>query len=271
MHIDERRLRPLILDALDIARRAGVRILEVYETGFEIQQKSDQTPLTSADLAANELIVAALSKVEPLLPVLSEESADVPFSERCQWRSYWLVDPLDGTREFIKRNGEFSVNIALIERGEPVLGVVYAPALKVAYYAARGFGAWKQRDGQRPRQIYARNAVPRRNVTVARSNSSPGPEMEAFLEKLGEHQEVAMGAALKSCLVAEGRADVYARLGPTSEWDTGAAQCIVEEAGGMIMDTQMRELKYNTKDSLLNPHFFVIGDADHNWANYLKK
>lgn len=271
MNIDERRLRELTLDALAIARRAGGRILEVYDGEYEIHEKSDNTPLTSADLAANDLIVQALEELEFQAPILTEESASVPFDERRTWETYWLVDPLDGTREFIRRSDEFSVNIALIEHGEPVVGVVYAPVLRIGYYAARGFGAWKQRDGERPKRINARNSVPKRNVTVARSNANLCPEMEAFLEKLGDHQEVSMGAALKSCLVAEGRADVYARLGPTSEWDTGAAQCIVEEAGGMIMDTRMRELRYNTKESLLNPHFFVIGDADHDWPNYLKK
>jgi 3'(2'), 5'-bisphosphate nucleotidase len=252
-----------------VARRAGARIIEVYEGDYEVHQKSDSTPLTTADLAANELIVRELQQMPFSAPILTEESANIPYEERCQWTRYWLVDPLDGTREFIRRSDEFSVNIALIELGEPVIGVVYAPVLQVGYYAARGFGAWKQIDGERPKRINVRNAVPRGNVTVARSNSHLCPEMESFLKKLGDHQEVSMGAALKSCLVAEGRADVYARLGPTSEWDTGAAQCIVEEAGGMIVDTRMQELRYNTKDSLLNPHFFVIGDADHDWPNYL--
>ena len=165
--------------------------------------------------------------------------------------------------------GEFTVNIALIHAGAPVLGVIYAPVLQLSYYASCGCGAWKQCDGEQPVQIHVRSQ-PRQRVVVARSRSpDTGPNMRCFLEKLGEHDEVAMGSALKSCLVAEGAADVYARLGPTSEWDTGAAQCIVEEAGGHITDLHMKDLRYNTRESLINPHFFVFGSTDHNWCSYL--
>lgn len=264
------KIEQLTFQALTLARIAGERIVEVYESDFDITTKSDNTPLTTADLEAHRIIVDGLRCLELEIPVLSEESSGVPFSERNDWDTYWLVDPLDGTREFIKRNGEFSVNIGLISDGEPIIGVVYAPVMKLAYYAAAGFGAWKQQDGEEPQKIHVRE-TPNDKVTVARSRSPvTGPDMQQFLNRLGNYDEVAMGSALKSCLVAEGSADVYARLGPTSEWDTGAAQCIVTEAGGKITDVRMRELRYNTRESLINPHFFVFGSKnERNWSEYL--
>ena len=175
----------------------------------------------------------------------------------------------DGTREFIRRNGEFSVNIALIHNGEPVIGVVYAPVLKLAYYAARGEGAWKQVDNQTAIRIHVRE-VPEDSVIVARSRSpQTGPMMKRFLDNVGRHEELPMGSALKSCLVAEGAADVYPRLGPTSEWDTGAAQCVVEEAGGHVSDLNRNSLRYNTRESLINPHFLVFGSQRRDWVAYL--
>ncbi len=271
MTLDDDTLDELTAEAINIARSAGQRILEIYDTAFEVTEKADETPLTNADLAANQLIIDALSALTPDIPILTEESADIPFSERHRWRLYWLVDPLDGTREFIKRNGEFSVNIALIRYRSPIIGVVYAPVMDLMYYARHHAGAWKQRGTEPPVQIRVRSAPDDDHITVARSRApKTGPKLESFLRKLGVHREVSMGSALKSCLVAEGLADVYARLGPTSEWDTGAAQCIVEEAGGRIVDTRRRNLRYNTKDSLLNPHFLVFGDNDRDWVKYLE-
>jgi len=258
-----------------IAKNAGKKILEHYipdpnGSGTPVMYKEDNTPVTEADLAANQIIIEQLRQLSPSLPILTEESCGIPFAERNEWNTYWLVDPLDGTREFINKNGEFSVNIALIENGEPVLGVVHAPVLDITYWARRGRGAWKQTGKKKPKSISVRKA-PEKNITVARSRAPlTGGLLSRFLNKLGEYKVVSMGGALKSCLVAEGAADVYARLGPTGEWDTGAAQCIVEEAGGHITDTNMRELRYNTKDSLLNPHFFVFGAGERNWSDYLK-
>lgn len=271
MFLETENLKNLIGSTLELSREAGDKILEVYSDSdsCEVMEKDDRTPLTTADLEAHRIIVAGLESRHRDVPVLSEESSTISYSERHEWETYWLVDPLDGTREFIARNGEFSVNIALIHKGEPVLGVVYAPVLRTAYYAARGFGAWKQQDENPPTEIHTRVA-PEENVVVARSRSPvTGPMMKRFLEKLGDHKEVAMGSALKSCLVAEGAADVYARLGPTSEWDTGAAQCIVEEAGGHVTDLRMQDLRYNTRESLINPHFFVFGQGKRNWSEYL--
>jgi 3'(2'), 5'-bisphosphate nucleotidase len=253
-----------------IARETGEEILHYYngERDCEVMEKPDTTPLTEADLAANGVVVESLELLTPRIPVLSEESDIPPFATRQAWETYWLVDPLDGTLEFIHRNGEFTVNIALIHRQEPILGVIYAPVDDVVYYASRGHGAYKKVENNRPQAITCR-ALDDESFTIASSRSYANPEVQAFITKLGDHELIIKGSSLKSCLVAEGRADLYARLGPTSEWDTAAAQCIVEEAGGKITDTQMRPLRYNTKDSLLNPQFFVFGRDSKDWSNFL--
>jgi 3'(2'), 5'-bisphosphate nucleotidase len=255
-------------DVIALAKDAGQCIMAVYNTDFDVVQKSDDSPLTAADMAAHNTIVAGLSALTPKLPILSEESASIPFAERSQWQRYWLVDPLDGTREFVKRNGEFTVNIALIEHHEPVLGVVYTPVTGVTYYAVRGIGAFKQMPDTGPDAIHTRHK-PAGHTLVAGSRSHRGDSLEAFLKRIGDYEIISMGSSLKSCLVAEGRADIYPRLGPTSEWDTAAAQCVVEEAGGRLTTTDMQALRYNTKDSLLNPHFLVFGDPDYDWSRYL--
>ncbi|MBK8164290.1 MAG: 3'(2'),5'-bisphosphate nucleotidase CysQ [Gammaproteobacteria bacterium] len=261
-------LRKLIAPVVEIARTAGAKIVEIYNRGFSVEHKEDKSPLTEADMAAHHAIVAGLSALTPELPVLSEESAALPFAERAAWRRYWLVDPLDGTREFVKRNGEFTVNIALIENHEPVLGVILVPVTGLCYYAARGGGAFLQRPGDQAAAIRVR-LLDLAHVIVAGSRSHAGGTLAGFLANIGSHELISMGSSLKSCLVAEGRADVYPRLGPTSEWDTAAAHCIVEEAGGRVTDTAMRPLRYNTKESLLNPDFFVSGDPAHDWSRYL--
>ena len=256
-----------------IAREAAAAILAVYVNAFEVEQKSDASPLTAADLAAHHCIVEGLERLTPDLPVLSEEAADIPWETRRHWQRYWLVDPLDGTREFVKRNGEFSVNIALVDGHEVVLGVVHAPALAVTYAAWRGAGAWKwSGDEDAPARIaVARPAGSPLRVALSRSHGSA--RMQGYLDALqavhGEAACVRMGSALKSCLVAEGAADVYPRLGLTSEWDTAAAQCVVEEAGGHMTDTTGERMRYNGKDSLLNPEFLVFADASVDWAGFV--
>ena len=261
--------RALLEAVRQLAFKAGESIMQVYAGDFEVVAKQDHSPVTEADLAAHRLIEAGLRELVPAWPVLSEEGAKTPYTIRQQWSRYWLVDPLDGTREFVKRNGEFTVNIALIEDGEAVLGVVHAPALGMTYGAFRDGGAWKWVDDEaRPVAIHARaRAAQPPCVAVSRSHGSA--RMKAFLDLLGEHAHIRMGSALKSCLVAEGVADVYPRLGPTSEWDTAAAQCVVEEAGGQVTTTDMQRLRYNTKESLLNPEFFVFGDASIDWSAFL--
>ncbi|HEC15890.1 MAG TPA: 3'(2'),5'-bisphosphate nucleotidase [Sedimenticola sp.] len=251
-----------------LAKEAGAAILEIYARDFSVYEKDDRSPLTEADTAAHGIIVRALEELTPEIPVLSEESAEIPCETRRAWSRYWLIDPLDGTKEFIKRNGEFTVNIALIEDHRPVLGVVYAPVPNVLYFAVSGEGAFRQKAGEEPSRISVRSSC-RRPVQVAGSRSHAGDSLRRYLSNLGDYEIVSMGSSLKICLVAEGRADLYPRLGPTSEWDTAAAQAIVEAAGGRLTDTSMQPLRYNTKDSLLNPFFFVFGDASVDWSEYL--
>lgn len=258
----------LLEPVIALARRAGEEIVRIYDAGFSVEHKEDKSPLTEADMASHEAIEQGLSALTPELPVISEESAAIPYRERAGWNRYWLVDPLDGTREFVKRNGEFTVNIALIEDHVPILGVILVPVTGLCYYACRGHGAWRQPRGETPVRIRVRPLDPARPI-VAGSRSHAGDRLAAFLDRLGPHELVSMGSSLKSCLVAEGKADVYARLGPTSEWDTAAAHCIVEEAGGRVTDTAMRPLRYNDKESLLNPDFFVSGDPAYDWSQYL--
>jgi 3'(2'), 5'-bisphosphate nucleotidase len=260
---------PLPLDdLLQLARAAGTAILKIYNTDFDVEHKQDNSPLTEADLASHRTIVSTLERLTPDIPILSEESANIPFETRNSWHRYWLIDPLDGTREFIKRNGEFTVNIALIEGDRPTLGVVYAPVLDRLYYGSTDNGAWRQ-DGNAaaaPIRVVAKRRQPTR---VAGSRSHAGESLKRFLDKLGDHELVSMGSSLKLCLVAEGEADIYPRLGPTSEWDTAAAQAVVEAAGGQVTTLELEPLKYNAKDSLLNPHFLVFGDLTEDWVAYL--
>lgn len=251
-----------------IARQAGQTILAVYQGAIEVTEKEDRSPLTQADMASHHLITAALQELTPDIPILSEESTFVPYAERRQWQRYWLIDPLDGTREFVKRNGEFTVNIALIENGEPVLGVVHVPVTEVTYFGSQEAGAFIQRGNDKPQPISV--AVPCHTpVRVAGSRSHAGDSLKRFLHNLGAHEIISMGSSLKLCLVAEGKADIYPRLGPTSEWDTAAAQAIVEAAGGRVTDTQGERLRYNQKEALLNPHFLVFGDQSIDWMQYL--
>jgi 3'(2'), 5'-bisphosphate nucleotidase len=260
---------PLPLDdLLNLAREAGSAILKIYETDFGVEHKQDNSPLTEADLASHRTIMEGLQRLTPDIPVLSEESADIPYETRQTWQRYWLIDPLDGTREFVKRNGEFTVNIALIENHRPSLGVVYAPVLDRIYYGSDTNGAWRQDGGQAtlPIRVVAHRRSP---LHVAGSRSHAGDSLLRFLEKLGNHKLVSMGSSLKLCLVADGEADIYPRLGPTSEWDTAAAQAVVEAAGGSVTTLDLKPLSYNTKDSLLNPHFLVFGDRSVDWSAYL--
>jgi 3'(2'), 5'-bisphosphate nucleotidase len=198
-----------------LALKAGTRILEIYHSDeFSVQEKDDRSPLTAADLASHHTIIGGLAELTPEIPVLSEESARLPYAERATWQQYWLVDPLDGTREFIKRNGEFTVNIALIEAGVPVMSVVHVPVTGISYLACAGRGAFKQEPGAALRPMHVRK-LGEGPVMVVGSRSHRGDSLNRFLENLGEHEMVGMGSSLKLCLVAEGAADIYPRLGPT--------------------------------------------------------
>lgn len=261
-------LESLCHACVEIAREAGNKIMQIYQGEFSVESKDDNTPLTCADLAAHHHIVAALTELTPHIPVLSEEAADIPFDVRQTWDYYWLVDPLDGTREFIKRNGEFTVNIALIHQHKSILGVINAPVMSTDYFAYAGGGAFKSVNQGRAEAIHCRK-ISSSQIIVAGSRSHASSRLQQYLKNLGDYSLMSMGSSLKSCLVAEGKADIYPRLGLTSEWDTAAAQCIVEEAGGRITQTNMQTLRYNTKDCLLNPDFFVFGDDSINWNNFL--
>lgn len=254
----------LLHDMCSIARAAGRAILDVYGGDVRVEWKDDRSPLTQADRAAHALIVERLGALPAALPVLSEESSPEDIGNRRSWRRYWLVDPLDGTKEFLKRNGEFTVNIALVEDQRAVAGVVFAPALDRLYYGAIGSGAFEQLGEAPPRaiRVQQRAAVPPR---VVGSRSHPSGELKDYLDALGAHELTSMGSSLKICLVASGDADVYPRFGPTSEWDTAAAQAILESAGGRMIDRAGQPLRYNSKDDLLNPHFLAFGDLGRDW------
>ncbi|SHM18901.1 3'(2'),5'-bisphosphate nucleotidase CysQ [Vreelandella subglaciescola] len=242
-----------------IARDAGEAIMDVYARGFSVTEKADHSPLTEADLAAHRVIVAGLAALPEAIPILSEEDAG-SFSRPDAQARYWLVDPLDGTKEFIKRNDEFTVNIALIERGRPVLGVVLVPVTGVAYVAAAGLGAHKiHADGKCVAISVAGRPAAGATWRVMGSRSHAGVALAGWLETLGAHELTPVGSSLKSCLIAEGRADVYPRLGPTSLWDTGAAQAVLEQAGGRVVDLAGESLDYADPAQTLNPSFVAWG------------
>ncbi|HEX7815889.1 3'(2'),5'-bisphosphate nucleotidase CysQ [Dyella sp.] len=262
-------LSPLLQRIGEIARTAGDAILVVYGSDFEVEHKDDRSPVTAADLAAQEVIVAGLAQLEPRLPVVSEEASTIPWSERQQWSRYWLVDPLDGTREFIKRNGEFTVNIALIDNHETVLGVVLAPVTGELYVARRGEGAWLQsHPGGSWQRIQARALAQPAHVAGSRWHGADATRVLQGL--LGDtYSTLALGSSLKFCVIARGDADVYLRRGPTSEWDTAAAQCVLEEAGGAVLDLRGEPFSYNRGESLLNPEFIAVGDRLIDWRSKL--
>ncbi|MFT7219405.1 MAG: 3'(2'), 5'-bisphosphate nucleotidase [Candidatus Azotimanducaceae bacterium] len=260
----------------DVARAAGAAILDIYqEDDFGIETKSDDSPLTRADLAAHQLIVSRLNEAVPSIPVLSEESGPDVMAQRRQWTTFFMVDPLDGTKEFINRNGEFTVNIALIDDGVPVKGVVYVPVKDVMYRGDQSTGeASVERDGvvQRIETRALNAAAP---LTVVASRRHGGEALESCLTVLKTRfdniETTNMGSSLKLCLVAEGAADLYPRLAPTSEWDTAAAQAVVEAAGGQVVDIDLNVLRYNQRDEILNPFFYVLGDPAYDWRGLLKQ
>ncbi|MGI9245884.1 MAG: 3'(2'),5'-bisphosphate nucleotidase CysQ [Steroidobacteraceae bacterium] len=244
---------------------AGDAILTVYAGSHDIEYKADDSPITQADRAAHDILVAGLQRLTPGIPVLSEESAAEHAAEvRHRWREFWLIDPLDGTKEFISRNGEFTVNVALIRDHRPVLGVVAAPVLDLVYSGAEGLGARLAHAGEPEHAIAVRRPAADPLVVVG-SRSHRGDSLDAVLARLGPHEMRPMGSSLKFCLVAEGVADLYPRLGPTSEWDTAAAQAVVEAAGGQVTTLEGLPLRYNERDALLNPHFLAFGDPSREW------
>lgn len=273
-------MQAVLDDVIAICRQAGREILAIYEgTDFEVETKDDDSPLTAADLASHRAIVEGLAEIAPDIPVLSEESDGFPWSQRRSWQRYFLVDPLDGTKEFVSRNGEFTVNVALIHGNVPVLGVVYVPVKDVLYAGFQHEGgrqAFVERGGERlPIQCRAlsERLAQGHPLTVVASRRHGGEALAECMTRLERHfseiETKNMGSSLKFCLVAEGEADFYPRLAPTSEWDTAAAQAVVEGAGGRVVDTAFSPLAYNSKDDILNPHFYVLGDTRFDWQKVL--
>ncbi|WP_297310470.1 3'(2'),5'-bisphosphate nucleotidase CysQ [Neptuniibacter sp.] len=262
-------IKALSTPVSELSRKAGAAVMEIYQKDFAIYDKSDSSPLTEADLAAHKILVEGLEALTPDIPVLSEESNETVKEERMHWNTYWLIDPLDGTKEFIKKNGEFTINVALIDKGEPILGVVYAPAINTLYCGSKANGAYKQSNNQAAVPIRVK-AAPQRNTgwKIVGSRSHQSDEFKAFMEKLPGAEVVAMGSSLKLCLVAEGSADLYPRLGLTSEWDTAAAHAVVLAAGGLVLNMKnMKPLVYNqNKGTLLNPHFIVCSSINDHWS-----
>jgi len=264
----------LLLSLVDLSVAAGEQILAIYESEeFGIETKADDSPLTRADMASHRVLVEGLSSLTPDIPILSEEGELPSFEMRRQWSRYWLIDPLDGTKEFISRNGEFTVNIALIEDGVPTIGVVHVPVRSETYLGSQQEGGQAAviREGVR-QDIHTRRIEADELILVA-SRRHGGDALMGLMAKLEQQFSQVhtrnMGSSLKLCLVAEGQADFYPRLAPTSEWDTAAAQAVVEAAGGRVTDTQLNPLRYNTKDNILNPNFYVLGDADYAWSSIL--
>jgi 3'(2'), 5'-bisphosphate nucleotidase len=265
-------LQALLPEVRAIAAAAGEAIMAIFrdESRWAVQHKDDASPLTAADLAAHRLISARLAALTPAIPVLSEEAAEVPRETRAQWSRLWLVDPLDGTKEFIARSNDFTVNIALVVDGEAVLGVVLAPVTGVAYVAARGAGSWRLDGEARTRLRVAPLPAPGTTpLRVVGSRRHRAPLDEAFgaalAQRFGAIDFRAVGSAFKLCVVAEGGADLYPRFGPTMEWDTAAGQVVVEEAGGVLVDPQGRPFRYNQRPTLLNGHFIVASGGVALW------
>ncbi|WP_215398670.1 3'(2'),5'-bisphosphate nucleotidase CysQ [Rheinheimera oceanensis] len=253
------------------AREAGAELWQLYQSGdFQQQQKADLSPVTSADLAANRIIINRLSELTPDIPIISEESHLIPLAQRQHWPRYWLIDPMDGTQEFVARSGDFAVSIALVEHGWPALGVIYWPKEDIMYYASRGNGAFKQRRNLINRMRVNQHQAGQ-TLKIAVSRRQPLQPIVDLLQSQHDVEYIALGScSLKSCLVAEGKADCYMRLGPTGEWDTGAVHVIVEEAGGKILDSEFTPLSYNQRDTLANPDFMVMGQASIPWPKLIK-
>jgi 3'(2'), 5'-bisphosphate nucleotidase len=243
---------------MPIVARAGAAIMRVYDAGFTVQTKEDNSPLTLADLESQRVILEGLTELTPDIPILSEESAQAPWAERQTWRELWVVDPLDGTREFVKRNGEFTVNIALVVQHEAVLGVVAAPAQGLLYWGAVGVGAFSHHRGAARAPIHV--SAPGSPLRVVGSRSHASPETAAYLTGLAPHVMTGIGSSLKFCLVAEGKADLYPRFGPTSEWDTAAGQALLEVAGGHVTRLDGHRLRYNCRETVINGDFLAFSN-----------
>jgi 3'(2'), 5'-bisphosphate nucleotidase len=256
-------MRPATRDLAELAEavmptalRAGDAIMRVYDGVFAVQRKTDDSPLTLADLESQRIIIEDLNRLTPEIPILSEESAQAPWAERRTWQELWVVDPLDGTREFVKRNGEFTVNIALVVDHEPLLGIVAAPSQGLLYWGAAGIGAFSRHHGAGEYPIHV--SPPESPLRVVGSRSHLSAATASYLARLRPHVVAGMGSSLKFCLIAEGKADLYPRFGPTSEWDTAAGQALLEAAGGHVTLLDGQRLRYNCRESVLNGDFLAF-------------
>lgn len=266
-------MEKLLSGVIDIARQAGVAMMEIYKTDFAQYTKEDSSPLTEADLAAHHIIIDGLNAISDF-PCLSEESdkADIEWQQRKDWNTFWIIDPLDGTKEFINKNDEFTVNIALVKDGKAILGVVYCPALDRFYYAEQSQGAFRQDGNSEPVKLLVAIAPADDQAWRVVGSRRHGAEaLETFSQALGDVELVSMGSSLKFCLVAEGKAHLYPRLAPTCEWDTAAAQAVVEIAGGQVLTPALEPLLYGQKEDLLNPYFIVCGKQDEAWSDTFMK
>jgi len=248
----------LIKQIIEISKMAGKAIMRIYETDFKVIVKNDESPLTQADLASNEIICNSLREITPTIPILSEESSEISFTERSKWDEYWLIDPLDGTKEFIKRNGEFTVNIAFIKNKNPILGIIFVPVTGEIYWGCRDFGSFYQDNNFSEKITVSNNQSASTKIVSSRSHVSP--ETKELLNKIGDYELINKGSSLKLCLVARGLADVYPRLGPTCEWDIAAGHAIVSNAGGVLMNISGEKIQYNKKEDYLNPYFIAASN-----------
>lgn len=255
-------------EVIRLAQDAAAAILGIYDSEFAVEHKDDDSPLTAADLAAHRCIVDGLARITPDIPVLSEESAhEVSAAQRRQWTRLWLVDPLDGTREFVKRNGEFTVNIALIEDGVATFGVVQAPVTGQLWHGGATLGAFRREQGS---DASLRVRAPAMSpLRVAASRSHRDERTQAFIDRMGDVEPMGLGSSLKFCRIADGGLDVYPRFGPTSEWDTAAGQCVLEGAGGALFDPQGRPFRYNQRERILNGDFIALGDTALPWRKWI--
>ena len=267
--MDER----LIEELIALVEAAGAAIMAIYETDFSVETKPDQSPLTQADLAAHRILAEGLAVLTPEVPLFSEESELPPFEERRSWERYWLVDPLDGTKEFVSRNGEFTVNIALIDNHRPVFGVVGVPVQNLVYTGDLQQGVACRHDAEGVHEMRGRSMSDDAELVVVASRSHGGERLESYLESLTELfpavSRTPVGSSLKLCILAEGKADLYPRLGPTSEWDIAAAHAVLQAAGGDVWAVDGSAIEYNRKESFLNPEFFAVADAAYPWRDRL--
>lgn len=255
----------LLSEVLSIAEQAGKYLYHFYSIPLEVQRKSDNTPVTEADLFVSQFLTEKLTALTPKIPILSEESSDIPFAQRQKWQTYWLIDPLDGTQQFIDRTGQFSVLIALMHQNKPILGVIHSPVLDQTYYALKGFGAYKQ-SKQQCQRLHPSPLHLQKPIKIAVGSKSAAEKVRSILTPNFEYEFLIYGSSgLKSAWVAEGTADCYIRLGQTGEWDTAAAEILLAEMGGIVQDLQCNPLTYNQRESLVNPDFIMAADMSFAW------